>query len=83
MVANDTFIKSSSRGSEYIGLRENIHFLQYCLFLTFSVFFFTIIIILLLLLVYISLLPLLKLILSSFFYYYLLSFISLVSLLTV
>ena len=83
MVANDTFIKSPSRGSEYIGLRENIHFLQYCLFLTFSVFF-TIIIILLLLLVYISLLPLLKLILSSFFYYYLLlSFISLVSLLTV
>ena len=49
-------------------LRENIHFQQFCSFLTLPVFV-TIIIILLFLLVYRSLLPLfslLKLILSSF-----------------
>ena len=69
MVATDMYGKSPSMGTGYMGLCENTHFQQFCLFLPFS-FFFTIIIIVLLLLFHISLLALLllhKLILSSWF----------------
>ena len=68
VVATDICGKSPLRGSAYMGFCENIHFQQFCLFLTFSGVFI-IILILLFLLVYISflaLLALLKLILSSF-----------------
>ena len=75
MVTTDMCGKSPSRGNEYIRLRENIRFQQFCLFLTFSGVFI-IILILLFSFVYILFLALL-----SSFYYLLLLLISLVSLL--
>ena len=38
MIATDMCEKSPLRGNEYMGLRENVHFLQFYLFLPLSVF---------------------------------------------
>ena len=46
MVANDMCGKSPSRGIGYMELRENMHFQQSCLFLTFSGVFIIILILL-------------------------------------